>query len=121
MRNEAIGNLMDKTMDDLKRMVDGDAVIGREIISPDGNVVIPVSKVSLGMVSGGGEYGMQRLNGDFTGAGAGGAGATITPIGFLILGKFTHSFVKIDGKEEDEKWVNVMQTVAKFFSKKKQS
>ena len=59
------------------------------------------------------------LNGDFTGAGAGGAGATITPIGFLVLGKISHSFIKVDGKEEDEKWVNVMQTVARFFSKRK--
>ena len=121
MQNEAIGNMMDKTLSDLKQMVDGDAVIGREILAPDGSLIIPVSKVSLGMVSGGGEYGLQRLNGDFTGAGAGGAGATITPIGFLLLGKLTHSFIKIDGKEEDEKWVNVMQTVAKFFSKKKHS
>ena len=119
MQNEAIGNLMDKTISDLKRVVDGDAVIGREIVAPDGTLVIPVSKVSLGMVSGGGEYGLQRLNGDFSGAGAGGAGATITPIGFLVLGKLTHSFIKVDGKEEDEKWVNIMQTVTKFFSKKK--
>ena len=121
MQSEAIGNIMDKTLADLKQMVDGETVVGREIIAPDGTVVIPVSKISLGMVSGGGEYGMQRLNGDFTGAGAGGAGATITPIGFLLLGKLTHSFIKIDGKEEDEKWVNILQTVAKFFTKKKQS
>ena len=119
MQNQAIGNLMDKTIDDLKRMVDGDAVIGREITAPDGTLVIPISKVSIGMVSGGGEYGVQRLNGDFTGAGAGGAGATITPIGFLLLGKLTHSFIKVDGKEEDEKWLNIMQTVARFFSKRK--
>ena len=119
MQNEALGNLMAKTISDLKRVVDGDAVIGREIVAPDGTLVIPVSKVSLGMVSGGGEYGLQRLNGDFSGAGAGGAGATITPIGFLVLGKLTHSFIKVDGKEEDEKWVNIMQTVTKFFSKKK--
>ena len=116
-----IGNLMNRTMDDLKRMVDGDAVIGKEILCPDGTLVIPVSKVSLGMVSGGGEYGIQRLNGDFTGAGAGGAGATITPIGFLLLGKLTHSFVKIDGKEEDEKWVNIMHAISHLFSKKKKS
>ncbi len=112
---------MDKTISDLKRIVDGDAVIGREIVAPDGSLVIPISKVGVGMVSGGGEYGVQRLNGDFSGAGAGGAGATITPIGFLVLGKFAHSFVKIDGKEEDEKWVNVMQTIAGFFLKKKKS
>ena len=106
---------MDKTISDLKRIVDGDAVIGREIVAPDGSLVIPISKIGVGMVSCGGEYGVQRLNGDFTGAGAGGAGATITPIGFLVLGKFTHSFVKIDGKEEDEKWVNVIQSIVGFF------
>lgn len=110
---------MEKTLSDLRQMIDGDAVIGREILAPDGTLVIPISKVSLGMVSGGGEYGLQRLNGDFTGAGAGGAGATITPIGFLVLSKLSHSFIKVDGKEEDEKWVNVMQTVARFFSKRK--
>ncbi len=110
---------MEKTISDLRQMIDADAVIGREILAPDGTLVIPISKVSLGMVTGGGEYGLQRMNGDFTGAGAGGAGATITPIGFLVLGKLTHSFIKADGKEEDEKWVNVMQTVARFFSKRK--
>ena len=111
--------MMEKTISDLRQMIDGEAVIGREILAPDGTLVIPISKVSVGMVSGGGEYGLQRLNGDFTGAGAGGAGATITPIGFLVLGKISHSFIKVDGKEEDEKWVNVMQTVARFFSKRK--
>ena len=121
MKNEAIGSMMDKTFSDLKHIVDGETVLGREIVAPDGTVVIPVSKVSLGMVSGGGEYGLQKLNGDFTGAGAGGAGATITPIGFLLLGKFTHSFVKIDGKEEDEKWLNLLQTAAKLFTKKNRS
>ena len=121
MKGEALGNMMDKTISDLKGIVDGETVLGKEIYAPDGTVVIPVSKVSLGMVTGGGEYGLQKLNGDFTGAGAGGAGASITPIGFLLLGKFTHSFIKIDGKEEDEKWLNVLQTVAKIFSKKKQS
>ena len=113
--------IMDKTLDDLRRLADGETVVGKEILAPDGTLVIPISKISLGMVSGGGEYGVQKLSGDFTGAGAGGAGATITPLGFLLLGKFTHSFIKIDGKEEDEKWLNVVQTIAKIFSKKKQS
>ena len=121
MKNEALGNMMEKTLSDLKGVVGGETVLGKEIYAPDGTVVIPVSKVSLGMVTGGGEYGLQKLSGDFSGAGAGGAGATIMPIGFLLLGKYSHSFIKIDGKEEDEKWLNVLQTVAKLFLKKKQS
>ena len=121
MQSETIGNIMDKTLSDLRELADGESVIGKEIIAPDGTLVIPISKISIGMVSGGGEYGIQKLSGDFTGAGAGGAGATITPLGFLLLGKFTHSFVKIDGKEEDEKWLNLLQTVAKIFSRKRSS
>ncbi len=110
---------MDKTLENLKQMADGETVVGREIIAPDGTMVIPISKLSVGMVSGGGEYGLQRINGEFTGAGAGGAGATVTPLGFLLLGKFSHSFIRVDGKEEDDKWMNVLQTVAKVFAKKK--
>ncbi|HCU55772.1 MAG TPA: hypothetical protein DIC18_00375, partial [Clostridiales bacterium] len=106
---------MDKTLENLKQMADGETVVGREIIAPDGTMVIPISKLSVGMVSGGGEYGLQRINGEFTGAGAGGAGATVTPLGFLLLGKFSHSFIRVDGKEEDDKWMNVLQTVAKVF------
>jgi len=121
MKNEAIGNMMDKTFADLRDIVDGETVIGKEILAPDGTIVIPVSKVSLGMVTGGGEYGLQKLNGDFTGAGIGGAGAQITPIGFLLLGKYSHSFIKTNGKEEDEKWLNLLQSVTKLFGKKKQS
>ena len=121
MKNEALGNMMDKTISDLKGVVDGETVLGKEIYAPDGTMVIPVSKVSFGVVTGGGEYGMQKLNGDFTGAGAGGAGASITPIGFLLLGKLTHSFIKIDGKEADEKWMNVLQTITRIITKKNRS
>lgn len=121
MKNDALGNMMEQTMSDLKGVVDGETVLGKEIYAPDGTTVIPVSKVSFGLVTGGGEYGIQRLSGDFSGIGAGGAGATITPIGFLLLGKSSHSFIKIDGKEEDEKWINVLQSIAHIFTKKNHS
>ena len=121
MEREAIGHMMEKTLEDLRRMADGETVVGREIIAPDGSVVIPISKITIGMVSGGGEYGIQRLNGDFSGAGAGGAGASVTPLGFLLLGKLRHSFIPIDQKEEEAKWVGIVQSVSKLLSKKKQS
>ena len=38
MQNEAIGNLMDKTLSDLRQMLDGETVVGREIIAPDGTI-----------------------------------------------------------------------------------
>ena len=121
MHNDAISNIMDKTLDNLRELAGGDAVIGKTIYAPDGTMVLPVSKVSVGMVSGGGEYGAQRENGEFSGAGAGGAGASITPLGFLLLGKNSNGFIKLDGREDANKWMHVVQSVAKMFSKKKDS
>lgn len=121
MQNDVIGKIMEKTLDNIRNLVDGDTVIGKTIYAPDGTMVLPVSKVTVGMVSGGGEYGMQKVNGDFSGAGAGGAGVSVTPLGFLLLGKYSHSFVKVESQEGENKWLGVAQSVAKLFSKKKDS
>ena len=112
---------MDKTLDNIRSLMNGDVVIGREIAAPDGSCVIPVSKVTVGMVSGGGEYGYQTVNGEFSGAGAGGAGVSVVPIGFLVMGKFTQKFIPIEDKEEGSKWISIVESVSKIFSKKKPS
>ena len=119
MQNEVIGNIMDKTLDNIRTLVDGDVVIGKEILAPDGSKVLPVSKVTVGMVSGGGEYGLQTLNGEFSGAGAGGAGVSVTPIGFLVMGKLSQKFISTDSKEGDSKWLGIMESVSKLISKRK--
>ena len=41
-----IGNLMDTTMNKIKEMVDVNTIVGEPIHSPDGTLIIPVSKVS---------------------------------------------------------------------------
>ena len=43
-----IGNLMNTTMDKIKEMVDVNTIVGEPITSPDGTLIIPVSKVSYG-------------------------------------------------------------------------
>ena len=39
----------------LQALIDSNSVIGREIVTPDGTVILPVSKVSFGFGSGGGD------------------------------------------------------------------
>ena len=48
-----IGSLMDTTMEKIKEMIDVNTIIGEPITSPDGTLIIPVSKVSYGFASGG--------------------------------------------------------------------
>ena len=121
MRSEVIGDIMDKTLDNIRTLAGGDVIVGKEIHAPDGTVIVPVSKVSIGMVSGGGEYGHQSISGDFSGAGAGGAGVTVTPMGVLVIGKLSERFISIENKEESSKWLGIVESVSKVFSRKKHS
>ena len=79
-----INNLMDTTMDKIKEMVDVNTIIGDPITSPDGTIIIPVSKVSYGFASGGSDFPTKKENKDCFGGGSG-AGVTIQPIAFLTV------------------------------------
>lgn len=90
MEKHPIENIMTTTMDSIRDMVDVNTVIGEPIATQDGSTVIPVSKVSFGFVSGGGEYSVGARQRDNDGerrlpfGGGAGAGVTIQPVGFLV-------------------------------------
>lgn len=121
MENGVINGIMDKTLDNLRELVDTDTVIGKCILSPDGSMVVPVSKVSVGMVAGGGEYNENspKLRSQFPGAGGGGAGVSITPLGFLVLSNSKHSFIRVDKEENESKWMDLAVAATKVFTKNK--
>ena len=81
-----IGNLMDTTMKKIKEMVDVNTIVGEPISSPDGTLIIPVSKVSYGFAAGGSDLPTKKENKDCFGGGSG-AGVTIQPVAFLAVYK----------------------------------
>lgn len=87
-----IENMMSTTMENLKEMIDVSTVVGTPVAAAEGMTVIPVSRVSFGFVSGGGEYGLKGtpLPLDDTPeplpfAGGAGAGISVTPVAFLLV------------------------------------
>ena len=76
-----LNDLMDTAMGKIREMVDSNAIVGEPITTPDGVTVIPISRVSFGFGSGGGDYGAAKAN---FGGGAG-AGVRIDPVAFLIV------------------------------------
>ena len=48
-----INGLMGTSMEKIRELVDVNTIIGDPITSPDGTIIIPVSKVSFGFVAGG--------------------------------------------------------------------
>ena len=76
-----LNDMMETAMGKIREMVDSNSIIGEPITTPDGVTVIPISRVSVGFGSGGGDYGTAKTN---FGGGAG-AAVKIDPVAFLIV------------------------------------
>lgn len=79
-----IESVMETAMEHLRSMVDANTVIGDPILTQDGSTIIPVSKISIGFVSGGSDF-ATKTNPKLCFGGGGGAGLTMTPISFLVI------------------------------------
>lgn len=89
MNEHPISNLMTETMSKIKEMVDVNTIIGTPITTADGTTVIPVSKVTFGFASGGSDFAPKHMpqNAPLAFGGGGGAGVTVSPVCFLIIGR----------------------------------
>lgn len=82
-----IDSIMEKTAEKLTGLVDVNTVIGKPVVTASGAQVIPFTKVTMGYLSGGGEYGdVKKIEENECLPFAGGAGTVINvkPAGFLI-------------------------------------
>lgn len=77
-----LGELTESSMKNLQTLIDSNSVIGKEVITPDGTVILPVSRVSFGFGTGGGD--LPATQKELFGGGTGG-GVSITPLAFLIV------------------------------------
>ena len=84
-----IGELMQTAMASIKDMVDVNTVIGKPVQAGADATVIPISRVSFGYVTAGGDLAAQEATGDpeadFPFAGGSGAGVSVQPVGFLVV------------------------------------
>jgi sporulation protein YtfJ len=80
---ENLKGLLSSSMEKIRELVDVNAIIGDPITSPDGTVIIPISKVTFGFVSGGSDV-PTKATGDVFAGGAG-AGVTIKPQAFIVI------------------------------------
>ncbi|WP_285765668.1 GerW family sporulation protein [Peribacillus sp. SI8-4] len=102
MSDHPIQGLMKEAMENLKEMVDVNTIIGDPVETPDGSVILTVSKVGFGFAAGGSEFvidgnqqGQQGESKQPFGGGSGG-GVSITPIAFLIVGSHGVKMIHLD-------------------------
>ena len=84
-----IPEIIKSSLDSIRSMVDANTIIGDPVPATNGTVIIPVSKVSVGIASGGIDYNGKdqapTLRQNF--GGGGGPGLSVVPMGFLVCNK----------------------------------
>ena len=102
MANEnKIPEIIRSSMESIRSMVDANTVIGDPIATETGTTIIPISKISIGIASGGVDYNpkkdAQPRPQNF--GGGGGTGLTVAPIGFLVIDRYgSVEFININQK-----------------------
>ena len=108
----SVKELIASAMDKLKTLVDSETIVGESIQTPDGTTIIPISKVTVGFVVGGGEYAdlsSRRVSNHFPMSGGSSGGMSLTPVGFLIIRENDVDFVNVENK-------SLYQTVLNMFN-----
>ncbi|HEX3038783.1 MAG TPA: GerW family sporulation protein [Caproiciproducens sp.] len=96
MSDHPIEGMMNTTLEKIKQMVDINSIVGDPITSPDGSIIIPVSKISYGFASGGSDFPSKvQTEKEFFGGGTG-AGVSINPVAFITICNGSVKLLQID-------------------------
>ncbi|MBQ7642362.1 MAG: sporulation protein YtfJ [Clostridia bacterium] len=82
-----IKEVMSATIKELGSLIDAKTIIGEPCTYVDGTVIIPVSKVTMGIVTGGGEYGKVKTfdkSASLPFSGGSGVVVSMKPAAFLV-------------------------------------
>lgn len=106
MPDHPIQGLMKTTMESIKEMVDVNTIVGDPVESSDGQVIIPISRVSFGFASGGTEFKGTNNSSDneqqyncenkLPFGGGTGAGVSIQPVAFIVVGNGNMKLLPVD-------------------------
>ncbi|HXP91372.1 MAG TPA: spore germination protein GerW family protein [Fibrobacteria bacterium] len=85
----SVAETLDSVLDKVKGLVQAESVVGKPIQAPDGTIIVPVCRISVGFGGGGGTK--TESEGVATGA-----GAVVTPVAFLVLRPDRTDLVPLD-------------------------
>lgn len=114
---EKINNLIESSNTNLSTLADVDLVMGKPIFTTSGFQIIPFSKVTLGNLSGGGEYGDIKVVKQIDSmpfAGGSGSVVSMKPMGFLVDDGTTCRLMRITDEPIDnliERATEIMRSV----------
>lgn len=119
-----VESLIENSLSKIRDMVDVNCVIGDLVSLPDGSSLIPISKVSVGFISGAGEYNdlnSKRNNADFPMSGGTGGGYSVKPIGFFLLQNGKYKLIHADKSSAYLSLLKSIGEIAENISKNKKN
>ncbi|MCM3289723.1 MULTISPECIES: GerW family sporulation protein [Paenibacillus] len=144
MAEHPIEGLMHAAFNNIKAMVDVNAIVGDPVQTPDGSVILPISRVAFGFAAGGSDFRLDERHdrhdrpasergeartvpaayayGSKPFGGGSGGGVYITPIAFLVVGRRGIDVVSLDNQTHLlEKIIdaapNVLDQISSMFKK----
>lgn len=123
MSQHPIEGLMASVLENLKKVVDANTVIGEPMNLPNGTSIIPVTKLACGFGCGGGEYGKHGAEQRLPFGGGTGGGISVQPLGFIAATAEDVKFIHIDDAapaSNIDAAVDSIIKLCKTFTKKKE-
>jgi sporulation protein YtfJ len=123
MSENKMNDIIKASLDGIKGFTDLETSIGKAITTPSGVTVIPVSKVSMAIATGGVDLGEGKTRQNQSFGGGGGSGLSITPIAFLTVGRDAEiSLIHINNSDSEiEKIINLIEQAPQIIEKIKGS
>lgn len=115
-----INSVVENALKNIRSLVDVNTVVGTPIKTETGDCIIPVSKVSFGVLSGGGEYGKVNIfknASDLPFSAGNGTVVSVKPCGFLIKTDGEYKAVSIGASAYDA----LIDKVVDFFENLKEN
>lgn len=110
MPDHPIEALMKTAMESIKEMVDVNTIVGDPVETPDGSVIMPVSRLTCGFAAGGADYqpeGTHGNEGALPFGGGSGGGVSVQPVGFLVVGHSQVRLLPIDGNPVADRLIDL--------------
>lgn len=124
-KSSNLDDLMKNSLDKVKTLMETNTIIGETIVVDKDTSIIPISKVSVGFVTGGGEYSdksSRRVANHFPMAGGSGCGMSISPVGFIVIMNNDVKFIDIENKTMYQTILNLVnKIISKVESKNEDS
>lgn len=109
----SIENILKISMEHLRNLADANTIIGTPLSMPDGSTVIPVSKVGMGILSGGSDIPTKtpirtsaEAIAEYPFGGTAAAGVGLTPVSFIVINQDGVKVMPVEYKSAADRFID---------------